>query len=658
MRKQPFGKWILAGAVPVFLLLATGADAADTTNQPATKSAGDLENMTLEQLVNVKVTSVSKKEENLNDAAAAIFVLSNDDLRRSGATSVAEALRLVPGMDVGQINSSQWAISSRGFNGQYDNKLLVLVDGRTVYSPLLSGVFWDYQQPMLEDVDRIEVIRGPGGTLWGANAVNGVINVESKSARDTQGGYVYGGGGDVHQTMDGARYGGQIDEDSYYRVFGSYQLSDDFTQPDGQSAKDGWQSEEGGFRIDRYKGEDTHMTWQADATAVDLDDHASDAYNVNTLGRWTRDLSERSSLEFQAYYDRSYRNEVTAARDTIDTIDLSAQHTFGLGTRNDVIWGLGYRFMDNETEQVVPVLLVPHGDLTMQIFNGFIQDEFQLVPDKLTLTAGTKIEHNSVTGFEFEPSVRATFKPAENQTLWAAVSRAVRTPDMVEGKDVFALQVGGPISGPGGGLYIPRTVGNPNLESEVLWAYELGYRIQPAKRVNVDVATFYNDYNDLINFGTTVTGFIPGTPYGTAEIPEVNCQSGHTYGGEVAVTVEPVDHWRLTASYSLLIEDIQGTIPPVNLTIADPRHQVILRSSYDFKRASLDTQLRYVDQAGEVPSYVTADVRLAYRLTDKLELALVGQNLLDGGHLEAVPFFGATSGQVPRSFYAKLTWRF
>jgi iron complex outermembrane receptor protein len=656
MRKPPFRKWILAGAVPAFGLLTAGADAADT-NQPA-KSAGDLENLTLEQLVNVKVTSVSKQEEKLNDAAAAIFVLSNDDLRRSGATSLAEALRLVPGLDVGQINSSQWAISARGFNGQYANKLLVLVDGRSVYSPLLAGVFWDIQQPMLEDVDRIEVIRGPGGTLWGANAVNGVINVVSKSARDTQGGYVFGSGGDVHLTMDGARYGGQIDKDTYYRVFGSYQLSDDFKQPNGQSAQDGWQSEAGGFRIDHYQGEATHMTWQAEATAVDLDDHASDDYNVNTLGRWTRVLSERSSFEAQAYYDRTYGNEVTRARDTIDTIDLTAQHTFGLGARNDVIWGLGYRLMGNKAEQTAPTVLVPHGDFTMQLFSAFIQDEFSLVPDQLTLTAGTKIEHNDVTGFEIQPSVRAMFKPAENQTLWAAVSRAVRTPNMFEGENVFALQLGGPISGPGGGLYIPTAVGNPDLKSEVLWAYELGYRIQPAKRVNVDVAAFYNDYDHLSNFGTTVARFVPGTPYGMAEIPLVNCQSGHTYGGEAAVTVEPVDHWRLTASYSLLIEDIHGTVPAESLAIADPQNQVILRSSYDFKRASLDAQLRYVDRAGEVAAYVTADVRLAYRLTDKLELALVGQNLFDGGHLEAVPFFGAASGQVPRSFYAKITWRF
>jgi iron complex outermembrane recepter protein len=627
---------------------------AAEVSPPATNSSADF---SLEDLINIKVTSVSKKEERLNDAAAAVFVLSNDDLRRSGATSIAEALHLVPGLTVGQINASQWAISSRGFNDQYANKLLVMVDGRAVYTPTLAGVYWDLQQPMLEDVDRIEVIRGPGATVWGANAVNGVINVVSKSARDTQGGLVYGSGGNVHLTMDGSRYGGRIGKDTYYRVFGSYQLSDNFKQPDGQSARDGWQSGGGGFRIDHYPQADTHLTWQADATAAELNEHTSDAYNVNTVGRWTRELSERSSVEVQTYYDRTYRNESTRARPIVDTIDLTAQQTFGLGQRNDVIWGMGYRAMFNKTDQTTPAILVRNGDFTMQLFSAFIQDEFKLVPDRLILTAGTKIEHNDYTGFEIQPSVRAMFKPTENQTLWAAVSRAVRTPDVLEGRDVFAVQLGDPFPGPGGS-YIPRLVGNGNLVSEVLWGYEVGYRIQPIRRVNVDVATFYNHYEHLINFATDVARFVPGTPYGTAEIPFENNQSGYTYGVETAVTLEPVDHWRLTGSYSFLFENIEGAALAGGTVVADPRHQAVLRSAYDFKRAGFDAQLRYVDQAGVVPAYVTADVRLSYRATDKLELSLVGQNLLDGGHLEAVPFFGATGGVVPRGFYGKITWRF
>lgn len=623
----------------------------------AAVSSVDLADLSIEQLMKEQVTSVSKREQSLMDAAAAISVLTNDDIRRSGATSVAETLRLVPGMDVGQINASQWSISSRGFSSQYSNKLLVMVDGRAVYTPTLAGVYWDMQQSMLQDVDRIEVIRGPGGTLWGANAVNGVINIESKSARDTQGGMFYASAGDVHLTSEGLRYGGKIGDDTYYRVFGSYQLTDSYDRPGGGSAMDRWYSESGGFRIDHYEGEDTHFTWQGDATGVDFNDHAADGYNVNTLGRWTREFTERSSVEVQAYYDRTYRNELTRARATVDTFDIGAQQTFGIGERNDVIWGLGYRFIGNETEQTTPLIQVRDGHLDLQVFSAFIQDEFKLIPDKLTLTAGTKLEHNDFTGFEVQPSVRAVFKPTENQTLWAAISRAVRTPDILESSDMFAVQLGQPIPGPGG-PYVPRIVGTDDPASEVLWAYEVGYRIQPEKRVNVDVALFYNDYDRIIDFATTPDNLVPGVPDGTAEFPLTNLRSGQTYGGEASITVEPVEHWRLSASYALLLADIDGAVPTGGPDMAETQQQAILRSNFDYGRASIDAQLRAVDQEEGVPGYVTADMRLSYRPTDTLELSLVGQNLLDAGHREATQFFGTTNGTVPRGFYARVTWNF
>lgn len=636
-------------AIVAALLFAVRLDGAVTVT--------DLADLSIEQLMNESVTSVSKREQSLFDAAAAISVLSHDDIRRSGATSVAETLRLVPGMNVGQINSSQWAISARGFSGQYSNKLLVLVDGRAVYTPTLAGVYWDLQQTMLDDVDRIEVIRGPGGTLWGANAVNGVINIVSKSSRDTQGGLLYAGGGNVHLTSEGARYGGKIGENTYYRVFGSYQLSDAFDQPGGGSAMDGWQSESGGFRIDHYQGEDNHFTWQADGTLADLDDHTSDAYNANTLGRWTRELAERSSVEVQTYYDRTSRDEIARARAQVDTFDLTAQHTFGIGDRNDVIWGVGYRFIANHTEATTPLIQVRDGDLNLQLFSGFIQDEFKLIPDKVILTAGSKIEHNDFTGIEIQPSVRAVFKPTSNQTLWAALSRAVRTPNVVEDSDVFAVQVGGPLAGPGGN-YIPRVVGTANPEAEVLWAYELGYRVLPTERVSMDATLFYNDYDDLINFGSSVTRFVPGVPSGTAEIPLINAQSAKTYGGEASVSVEPINQWRLTASYSLLLQDFGGALPVGAMVYDDPKQQAILRSAYDYQQAGLDAQLRFVDGMEGVPAYITADVRLSWRPRPDLELSLVGQNLFDSGHREANQFFGTTNGEVPRGFFGRITWRF
>jgi len=642
-----------AAAVLFSALVGASLRAADPA--PGEKNYADL---SLQELISEPVTSVSGKEQRLGDAAAAISVVSNEDLRRSGATSMMEALRLVPGLDVGQINSSQWAISSRGFNGQYANKLLVMVDGRAVYTPLLAGVYWDLEQPMLDDVDRIEVIRGPGATVWGANAVNGVISLVSKSAKDTQGGLVSVSGGDVHFTMDGLRYGGQLGKDTYFRVYGSYQSAEHFTQPNGLSARDYWDSWTGGFRIDHYPTPGTHMTWQGDATSVNLNDHISDAYNVNTLGRWTRDLGDRSNVELQAYYDRTYRNEATRARPTMDTVDLKAQHTFGVGPRNDVIWGASYRYVSTKVEATTPAILVRRTDFTVNLYSAFIQDEFKLIPDKLTLTAGTKIEHNDFTGVEVQPSVRAVFKPADTQTLWSAVSRAVRTPDMLEDKDVFAVQVGAPIVAGPGVSFTPRLVGNANPRSEVLWAYEAGYRVQPNKRVNVDLAFFYNHYDRLINFGPGIARLILGSPSGIAEIPLVNVQSGHTYGGEASVTFEPIDHWRLTGTYALLREAIKGNTLPGAVAVDDPQHQWMVRSSSDFGRATVDAQLRYVDQFAGVPSYTTADVRFAYRVTDKLELALVGQNLFEAKHQEATQFFGTTNGQVPRGFYAKATLHF
>jgi iron complex outermembrane receptor protein len=645
--------------------LALGAvslNAADT-NQVA-NSPADLENLSLQQLVNVQVTSVSKKEENLLDAAAAVSVLSNDDLRRSGATSVAEALRLVPGLNVASFNASDLSISARGFSGLYADNLLVLVDGRAVYSPIFSGVFWDLQQMDLEDVDRIEVIRGPGATVWGANAVNGVINIVSKSARDTQGGYLYTSGGTVGLTADGVRYGGKLADNTYYRFDLGYQLTDDYPLANGQSAGDGWQSEQYGYRLDNYSGANTHLTWQAGAVVNQLDDHTSDAYNANTLARWTQELSDRSSVEVQTYFDRTYRDDLVRIRDLVDTFDLTAQHTFGLGENNDVIWGAGYRFTVMSLERINQVFGAPANSLNQQLFSAFAQDEFKLVPDKLTLTAGAKIEHNDFTGFEVQPSIRASFKPAPNQTLWTAVSRAVTTPDPVNENPGMSFAIGAPFRGPGGGLYLPEVVGNKNIESQELLAYELGYRLQAGKRVQADLAAYYNQYDRIIGFNAADATFVPGLPLGTAQVPWANLQRGHTDGGEATVTVAPLDSWRLTAGYSLVLTDIPGN----QSFVSAPQQQATLRSSFDFsRRVSLDGDLRYVDQLAGIsslgiagtPSYLTADARLAYRPTDRVELSIAGQNLFAPRQPEpAYPVPGSIYSQVPRGFYAKMAWHF
>jgi iron complex outermembrane recepter protein len=647
----------LVAIVAVALILLGGEKLMAAEGSSA--STNSIADLSLEDLINLKVTSVSKKEEKLNDAAAAIFVLSNDDIHRSGVTTVADALRLVPGMQVAAINSSTWAISARGFNSQFANKLLVMIDGRTVYSPLFSGVYWDAQQVFLDDVDRIEVIRGPGATIWGANAVNGVINILSKSARDTQGGLLYAGGGDVHLALGGARYGSRIGEDTYSRVYGTYQLNDSYQQTTGQSANDQWDLGKGGFRVDHYTKNDGHATWQGDVYAGNLADHTGDQYGLNTLGRWTRLISERSSYEVQAYFDHTSRNDALAEV-SLDTADLTFQHTFGLGERNDVIWGLGYRFTESQLEKAnSPAVTILDHNVPLNLYSAFIQDEFKIIPDRLTFTLGTKIEHNDFTGIEVQPGARLMFKPTEKQTAWAAVSRAVRTPNESEGKDVFTFVLGAPTVGPGGGLYVPTLVGNPNFNSEVLWAYEVGYRIQPHQRLNVDVAAFYNDYSDL--GGHQVTGFIPGVPVGAMTIEAANTLGAQTYGGESVVTVAATDAWRLSASYSLLLMEVQGetSIDTESPEANAPTHQAVLRSAYDFTRhASLEAQLRYVDNVRGIAAYLTADLRLSYRPTANLELSLVGQNLLDDHHPEQTSIIGAPTTEVPRGVYGKITWRF
>ncbi|MGC3960520.1 MAG: TonB-dependent receptor [Verrucomicrobiota bacterium] len=659
-------RWIAAGRrlVPrlqIGLLLMLWSGCAVITGAAGdTNSARALADLSLEQLMNETVTSVSKKEQKLGNAAAAISVLSNDDLRRSGATSIPEALRSVPGLNVSAFNSSQWAISSRGFNGIYANKLLVLVDGRAVYTPVFAGVYWDLQQSMLADLDRIEVIRGPGAAVWGANAVNGVINVVSRSARETLGGYTYAGGGDFHQVMAGARYGFQTSSNTFLRLFGSYQLNDDYPLATGQSADDGWFGEQVGFRLDHYPDENTQATWQGDYTGSNLQDESANGYNLNTLGRWKHSFSDRSGYEAQAYYDRTDRSDALRAHIIVDTIDLSAQHTFSLGDNHDIIWGAGYRFINNYITPTTPVVAVYDRSSFQNVVSAFLQDEWKIVPDRFIGTLGTKLEHNDLTGWEWQPTLRAVFKPTEHQTLWGAISRAVRTPSEVEGMALGAIQYGTPFIGPGGLPYQPLIVGNPNVEAETLWAYELGYRVQVTPRISADLSLFYNDYDQLIVVGP-ITQFVPGTP-GEAQIPFGNYEHGHTYGGELSVTFAATDSWRLTASYAAWAAQIHSITPfssPESTEDGAPRNQIMLRSAYDFsKQLSLDVQVRYVDTMQAVPSYVAADVQLTYRPTPQFEFSLVGQNLGDRQHPEYRSEALTRLTEVPRGFYGKVSWRF
>jgi iron complex outermembrane recepter protein len=624
-----------------------------------TGQTGSLVDMSIEDLMNVRVTTVSKRDQNLRDTAAAISVISNDDLRRAGATSLPEALRLVVGMNVAAVNGREWAVSARGFNFVFASKLLVLIDGRTVYTPLYAGVAWPLRQVMLEDVDRIEVIRGPGAAIWGANAVNGVINVVTRSSQDTQGTFLSAGGGDVLQGTVEARYGGQINRNLSYRVSGSAESHDNFVLADGAPATDGWGARSAGFRFDRYSTDErTQLTLLGDGTGIWTHPDGFESYTTSALARWSRRSSSRSNVEVQGFHDRQATNQKVRSRNITDTFDVTFQQTAGVGARNDVVWGAGHRFIRNQFFQTNPNVQIRNPGFDLRLFSVFVQDEFSLVPDAVTLTAGVKIEHNDFTGFEVQPTVRAMIKPSRQQTVWTAFSRAVRTPSTIQGKDVNGIVVGAPFVGPGGGRYSPTITGNGDPLSEILWAYELGYRVQPAARVGVDLAAFYNRYGGLITTAG-VSRFVPGSPVGTAEIPFKNLLDATTQGLEATVTMAPSTASRVTLLYALTYQDLRGPAnADLSLISAPPRNQLSIRTGYNFRpNLSIDGQLRYVGKIPGTPDYLTADLHLLFRPVDRFEFAILAQDLLDRHHPEQGPAPITTITETPRRIYATLTWR-
>src|SRR5438552_3237702 len=436
--------------VLVFLACASGLPAQTNV---AVGSASQLKQFSLEELLNLEVTTVSKRPEKLTEAASAIQVITQEDIRRSGASSIPEALRLASNLEVAQVDSRQWAISARGFNSTTADKLLVLIDGRTVYTPLYAGVFWDFQDTLLEDLDRIEVISGPGATLWGANAVNGVINITTKQAKDTQGVLLLGGGGTELRDFGGVRYGGALAPNLHFRVYGQYFDRDSMVFPTGQDAANDWHLGQGGFRLDWDASASTLLTLQGDlydgriAQPGTTGDITVDGSNV--IGRWSHTFAEDSDLKLQVYYDRTHRRIPDVFAEDLDTYDVDFQHRFPLGERHDLVWGLGYRLIEDDVSNS-PILAFLPARVSRQWFSGFVQDEITLVKDRLHLTLGTKIEHNDYTGFEVQPSARLAWRLSQQQTVWAATSRAVRTPSRIDrelfapGRPPFTLLTGGP----------------------------------------------------------------------------------------------------------------------------------------------------------------------------------------------------------------------
>jgi iron complex outermembrane receptor protein len=421
----------LHGTVTALCLSLAAAAPAYPAQDDQLAQATQLKSLSIEQLMEIDVTSVSRRSEPVSGAAAAITVITGEDIRRSGASNLPDALRIAVGLEVAQSDGNTWAVSSRGFNTTTSNKLLVLIDGRSIYTPLFSGVFWDVQDVMLEDVDRIEIIRGPGATLWGANAVNGVINILTKSARDTQGGLVSVGGGTEDQGFASFRQGGKVGEETAYRAYGKYSYRDSLAFADGGSARDPLRRGQAGFRLDRSDAGSGAFTLQGDAyhglagqAVVVRADTALDGANL--LGRWTRTYSENSGSDLQVYYDYTHRQIPQWFEEHRHTLDVDYQHRKPFGARQDLVWGAGYRITHDQVGNSPGVAFLPD-HRTESLFSAFAQDEIRL-ESHLRLTLGTKLEHNYWTGFEVQPSVRLSWVPDDRRTLWGAISRAVRTP--------------------------------------------------------------------------------------------------------------------------------------------------------------------------------------------------------------------------------------
>jgi len=663
-------------AVLIVSVILTGLvnnSLADPRENPA--PGEPLKQLSLAELGNVEVTTTSKEPEEVWKTSAAVYVLTQEDIRRSGATSIPELLRLVPGVEVAQVDSDHWSVSIRGFGAVLASKLLVLIDGRSVYTPLFAGVYWQVQATPLEDIERIEVIRGPGGTIWGANAVNGIINIITKSAKNTHGSMVSLGGGSVDQGTAGFRYGAGNSQGFNYRVYGmGFDRGHDF-HPNGGNFDD-WRMGQAGFRTDWDRGTRDTITFQGDIyregagettqyalysppSQVTVDGIA-ELTGGNVLGRWKRVLSDRSDFQIQAYFDRTNHFEPEFG-ETRNTFDVDFLDHLTLPWQQNFLWGLGARVSPANAVQRVPTTdFLPH-ELTDHIYSGFVQDEIPL-PHRLSVTVGSKFEHNNYTGFEVQPSVRLLWNRTPRQSFWGAVSRAVRTPSRLDEdiqENFFATTTPLPI-------YV-RASGNRQFNSEELLAYETGYRTLVTSHLYLDLALFYNNYNDLYSFqvGAPFLETSPTPVHAILPLLTSNGIKGTTKGFEIAPDWKPSSRWELRASYSCLEMQLENrpwsndptSVP--NYEGSSPRHQVVVQSLVNLpKKLEFDQTYRYVSAlpAQLVGSYQTMDARFGWHLTRQLELSVGGQNLLQPHYAQ----FGGDPGgpvEIKRSAYAKLVWR-
>ncbi len=640
----------------------------------------DLSQMAIEDLMKIEVTSAAKTEQTLLQIPAAVYVITQEEIRRSGATNIAEVLRLVPGVEVAQVNANAWAISIRGFNSWFANKLLVMIDGRSVYLPTFSGVYWDVQDVVLEDIDRIEVIRGPGAAVWGANAVNGVINIITKTAARTQGGLLSARTGTNERGVGSVRYGAPAGASGSYRLFAAYSDRRNYVDGQGHETHDAWDLLHGGFRTDWELSQRDSLTVEGDlysgtaaqslhifeiipplSRVIDGDTGLSGA---NVLVRWQRTFAPHSRASLQAYYDRTHRaNIVFGETQQVFDLDFNCERLIGL--RQELVWGFGFRLTNEQSKGSFAISLTPSQN-TLRLFSGFVQDQITLVPKRLKLTVGSKFESNNYTGLNVQPTVRLLWTPQRNHSFWAAVSRAERTPSIVEESGRVNIDA---LEGPNGVPMLFALMGNPSYRPEDMVAYEVGYRSQPAPHAMVDVTGFYNIYHHL-------AGVVPGTPGIETDPAPVhvlvplsynNIFDAKNYGVELFASYAPLQRWKLSAGYtwlrSHLYADAANAAASSVLRPGDnPVHQFQVRSYLSLPHGiELDNFLYYVSGlvASGVPAYARWDVRASWRPRSGLELSVGAQNLLSSRHAESISSTTLQgSSQIPRSVYGRLTWRF
>jgi iron complex outermembrane recepter protein len=659
-------------ALVAAVLASPGALAAVPSEFPAS-----LKQLSLEELLEVEISTASRYAIPRSQIPAPAYVITQDEIRRSGARTIPEALRLAPGVEVAQEGSYSWNVSMRGFNGDLSNKLLVLIDGRSVYSPLFAGVFWDVQDYLLEDVERIEVVGGPGGTLWGSNAVNGVINIITRSPQEMPGAMVYGGSGNEEPVLAGARIAGELGGGWHGRGYLKYFERDPARLVSGQPGVDQWDMARGGFRFDRDDGVDA-WTIQGDlyggseTSVFDRDFTLGmlptgpvvadiDLGGANLLGRWSRKSDSGSELQLQFYFDRTQRDIPQTYDEDRNTWDLDFQHRLPIGERQDFMWGAGLRLSEDSIGNSAFAAFVPP-DRSDWTFSAFAQDRIDLWQDRLLLTVGSKFEHNDYTGWEVQPTVSLTALVSEVHTLWATASRAVRIPARLDHDLLLTVPIALP------GVPVPLVVqvaGSDDFDSERLLAYEAGWRAELPANLTLDLSAYLHEYEDLQTQDSLSAPFVvPGPPtYLLLPAALQNGKDAEGHGATLAATWQPSDTFRLQLNYTYF--DLEVTLLPVSANPEafgvegdSPEHQAGLFGYLDLARdVSLFAGLRYVDELPSqgVPDYVAFDANVIWRASEHLELSLSGRNLFDPGHLE---FGSDMPREIERTWYARASWRY